>query len=311
MKQIPVWIDCDPGVDDAAAFLLAQSLPELKIVGVSTVAGNAPLDKTTRNALRLRDLMGEDFPVHPGADGPLRRPYLNGADFHGADGLGGAYLPEPSGAPEKLPAWDGLQKAAEEYGEELYVLTMGPLTNLALAFGKYPDLPEKIGKVIMMAGSITKGNRTPCAEYNVYADPEAAQSVFRSGAALTMCGLEVTEEAYLTREDLEKIGTLHTKKSDFFYSASGRILEKNLANGHKGFCVHDAVTVFFAAHPEYFTGASAGVFVETQGELTLGKTVCDLNTDRKFDRKNAFLPLTIDREAFRDALTKAMKDHEL
>ena len=308
MKQIPVWLDCDPGVDDAAAFLLAHSLPEVKIAGVGTVAGNAPLEKTTKNALRLRDLMGEDFPVYPGAEGPLRRPYHDGAAFHGADGLGGAYLPGPSGQPEKTAAWDGLYEAAEKYGKELTVLTMGPLTNMALAFGKYPDLPEKIGKVIMMAGSITRGNRTPCAEYNVYADPEAAQSVFRSGADLVMCGLEVTEQAYLTREELEKIGNLHTPKGNFFCSASGHILEKNLAAGHRGFCVHDAVTVFYAARPECFSGERAGVFVETQGELTLGKTVCDLNSDRKFDVKNVFLPLEIDREAFRDALTEAMKE---
>ena len=308
MKQIPVWLDCDPGVDDAAAFLLAHSLPELKIVGVSTVAGNAPLPVTTRNALRLRDLMGENFPVHPGAEGPLRRPYLNGAAFHGADGLGGAYLPDPTGEPEKTAAWDGLYEAACRYEGELVVLTMGPLTNMALALGKYPDLPGKIKQVIMMAGSITRGNRTPCAEYNVYADPEAAQSVFRSGANLTMCGLEVTEEAYLTREELEEIGNLHTRKGDFFYAASGHILEKNLAAGHKGFCVHDAVTVFYAAHPEQFSGEKAGVFVETQGELTLGKTVCDLNTDRKFDVKNIFLPLKIHREAFKNALIEAMKE---
>ncbi len=305
--KFPVWIDCDPGIDDAAAILMAHSLKDLQIVGISTVAGNSPLDVTTKNALKLGDLAGAAYPVYAGAAKPLFKPYKDGADFHGADGFGGASLPETERSAEAQNAWDGLYAAAKQYPGELELVTMGPLTNIAIALEKYPDLPKLLKRISIMGGSITRGNCTPCAEYNIFTDPEAAQVVFRSGVPVVMCGLEVTEQAYLLTEEWEEIGRMDSEKAQFFHKAAGHILDMNLKNGHEGFCIHDACPVFYLAHPECFEGEECGVFVETQSELTLGKTVCDLYSDKQFDVKNTLVLLKIDRSAFIRALFEALQ----
>lgn len=301
MKRIPIWIDTDPGVDDAAAILVAHRSPALQIVGISTLAGNAPLGVTTHNALALCAFLGADYPVYRGAAQPWLRPYLCGADFHGADGMGGYRLPEPTYEAEKLPMWDALRAAAEASEEPLTVVTLGPLTNLATAFAKYPDLPQKLDRVVMMGGAAVGGNRTPCAEYNIFADPDAALAVFRSGARLVMCGLDVTNGAWLTGDELEAIGR-QGRLGSLLCESSRSILQKNLETGHPGWCIHDTVPVWYLLHPEWFTAREAGVYVETRSELTRGKTVTDLFSDKKFPEKNATVVLSIDRERFTDAM---------
>lgn len=305
MNRLPVWIDGDPGVDDAAAILVAHDREELEIVAISAVAGNAPLDKTTRNALCMCEMLGADYPVYRGASSPLLRKYEDGAEFHGTDGMGGAKLPKTTREAEKEPAWDALYEAAKRYDGKLCVVAMGPLTNIALALSKYPDLKDRLDRIAIMGGSITRGNRTPCAEYNIFADPEAAQILFRSGAKIIMCGLEVTEQAYLNASELEALRS--SERGEFYYQASKKILEKNLEAGHPGFCIHDVCPVLFLAKEEMFSGQWAGVFVETQAELSLGKTVCDLYSDKQFDEKNTFVVLNVDREAFVAAVSRAMK----
>ncbi len=307
MNKIPVWIDCDPGVDDAGAIILASSFPQLQVLGISAVAGNVPLSITTANALKLGDLVGQPYPVYAGADRPLLRPYHDGSEFHGAEGFGDASLPLSSRIPQEEKAWDGLYQAAKKNPGTLELITMGPLTNIAIALEKYPELPSLIHRILMMGGSATRGNRTPCAEYNIFADPEAAQVVFRSGIPIVMCGLEVTEQAYLLPEEWEALSKNPGKRAQFFHKASGHILEKNLQNGHPGFCVHDAVPVFYLVQPESFTAETAGVFVETQAELTLGKTVTDLYSDKQFDIKNTLVVLDLDRKAFISALLAALE----
>ena len=306
MEKLPIWIDCDPGVDDAAALLLAHGLEALEIVGISTVSGNAHVDKTTKNALKLCDLVGASYPVYRGAEKPLFREYHDGAEFHGADGLGGAPLPEPAGDAEKLPAWDGLYAAAQRYAGKLELVTLGPLTNIAIALGKHPDLKDKLHRIVMMGGSATRGNRTPSAEYNIYADPEAAQAVFRSGVSIIMCGLEVTEQAQLLPEEIDRVAEKDTPVTRFFHAAVQDILKKDMERGRKGWCVHDACPIAYLAQPELFAGKEAGVFVETQAELTLGKTVTDLFSDKKFGSKNAVVVLEVDRAAFAALLTETV-----
>ena len=305
MNRLPVWIDGDPGVDDAAAIMVAHDREELKIVAISAVAGNAPLDITTKNALCLCDMLGAEYPVYRGANGPLMRKCEDGAEFHGPDGMGGTNLPDPTRSAENIAAWDALYEAAKKYDGKLEVVAMGPLTNIAIALSKYPDLKDRIHRVAIMGGSVTRGNRTPCAEYNIFADPDAAQIVFRSGVRVVMCPLEVTEQAYLTAEELEALRA--TEKGEFYYQASKHILEKNLEAGHPGFCIHDVCPVLYLAREDIFTGEEAGVFVETQSDLTLGKTVCDLYSDKQFEVKNTFVALNIDRTAFVEAVTRAMQ----
>ena len=307
MNRYPVWIDCDPGVDDAAAIMLASSLEELDILGISAVAGNVPLRHTAPNALKLGDLVGKAYPVYAGADRPLIRPYHDGSEFHGAEGFGTGSLPASSRSLCGEKAWDAIYAAAKVNPGTLELITMGPLTNIAIALETYPDLPKLVHRILMMGGSVTRGNRTPCAEYNIFADPDAAQAVFRSGIPVVMCGLEVTEKAYILPEEWKKLKDSPSPKARFFYEASGHILAKNLENGHPGFCVHDAVPVFYLAHPEYFRGEEAGVFVETQAELTMGKTVCDLYSDKQFEEKNTLVILDINREAFLTALLASLE----
>lgn len=305
-KKIPVWIDCDPGVDDAMALLLAGRLEELELVGISTVNGNVPLAVDTENALRLRELFGLNCPIYAGADRPLLRPCEPGDSFHGPDGLGGATLPPAQGQVEALPAWDALHEAARRYAGELVLLAVGPLTNVAIALGKYSDLPELLRRTVIMGGSATRGNCTPCAEFNIWADPEAAQAVLRAPGEKVLFPLEATEAAYLTQEEIDAFGD-KTPIACFFRAATPELLRKNMEAGQGGWCIHDACTVLYCAHPEVFSGAEAGVYVETQSELTRGKTVTDLFSDKEFERKNCFVLLETDRPAFVRYITNAVR----
>ena len=309
MSRIPVWIDCDTGVDDAAALLTAHRLDALEIVGISTVAGNMALDRTTRNTLKVCELMGADYPVFPGAERPWRRPYEDASKFHGADGLGGAALQEPKRAAQEEAAWDALFRAAEAYAGRLEVVTIGPLTNLATALVKYPQLAKRIRRILMMGGAAVGGNRTPCAEFNIYADPDAAQAVFRSGVPIVMCGLDVTHQAYLTAEEIEALTRQETAVTRFFLASTRRALELNLAAGQPGLCLHDVCPLLYLARPELFEGRQAGVYVETRGELTRGKTVTDLYSDHQFETKNAFVVLKIDRARLLEIVSAALRSY--
>lgn len=306
MKKIPVWIDCDTGIDDAVALLVANRLENLEIVGISTVSGNVQLSKTTSNTLKICDLMGESYPVYPGADKPVLRPYQDAGEFHGKDGLGGAELPEPSREAEKIPMWDALYEAAKKYPGELCLVTVGPMTNFAIALGKYPQLTELLKVHAFMGGATKGGNCSPCAEYNIYADPEAAQIVCRSGMKLVMFPLDVTHLAYLDEAFFGELAAHDTPVTRFVVKSCERALQRNLAAGLGGMAQHDACPLLYLAHPELFAGEEAGVYVETQGELTLGKTVTDLYSDKQFEHHNALVMLKIDRERFTDTVRKAL-----
>lgn len=297
MKKIPVWIDCDTGLDDAAALLVANRMENLEIIGLSTVSGNVDVEKTTRNTLKICDLMGADYPVHPGAARPWLREYRDASLFHGADGLGGAALPEPSRKPEAEPAWDAIYRAALAHSGELALIATGPLTNAATAIAKYPRLRELLSRILIMGGAAVGGNCTPCAEYNIYTDPDAAQAVFRSGIPIVLCPLDVTEKAFVTPEDMAEISKKGSAVTRFFCGATRDAMRLNL-HYSGGLCLHDVCPVLYLARPELFSGEEAGVYVETQGALTLGKTVTDLYSDHQFEEKNAFVVLDVDRRRF-------------
>ena len=196
-KQIPIWIDCDTGTDDTVAIMLAHALPELQIIGLSAVAGNSLLCNTFPNTRRVVHLLGADYPVYPGAERPLvREPHVAGA-FHGENGLGNVQLPLPDTAPEQTPAWDALYEAAARMPGELTLVATGPLTNAAIALTAHPALRSLLRGIALMGGAAVGGNRTPCSEFNIHADPDAAEIVFSSGIPIVMCGLDVTEQALL------------------------------------------------------------------------------------------------------------------
>ena len=216
MRKV-VW-DMDPGIDDALALILALKSPEVQVLGITTVAGNAPLEMTSANARRVLECLDAgSIPVAMGAATPLNHPLEDALSYHGPDGLGGCGLPSPKLALHPAKAWDFLARSVLDAPGEVTLLATGPLTNLAHAFELHPELPELLAKLVLMGGAYSltpygKGNRTPFAEFNIWQDPEAAHIVFNSGADIFAVGLDVTMDpaACLNSQHLEQIKTRHT-----------------------------------------------------------------------------------------------------
>lgn len=304
-ERRPVVLDCDPGIDDAVALLLAARAPELEIRAVTTAAGNVGLDKTSLNARRILTLAGVELPVFAGAAGPLCGPVVTADEVHGSDGLLGIPVPEPNFPMRSGLAWDALYQEAVDCGGELEVVATGPLTNLGVALAKYSDLPGLIRRVVLMGGSTDFGNTTPAAEFNIYADPEAAEMVFRSGIPVVMCGLDVTHQAYLTVEEVGYLEGLGTPQALF----AARTMRHGLA-WHERFRVpgvpmHDPCAMMYVLEQGLFTSLPCWVGVECRGNLTRGKTVTDAYSDAKRE-PNTQLLTGINREAFAQALLERL-----
>ena len=311
MSRIPVWIDTDTGVDDAVALLTAVDLEKkglLEIRGISAVCGNAALDKTFENARNVMYLAGrEDVPVFPGAEKPLLVELSTAPYFHGEDGLGGAKIPPSPAVRESTPACDALYSCATECAGELELILLGPETNAAIALRKHPDLPKYLKRILIMGGAEVGGNKTPAAEYNIWADPHGAQVVFKSGIPIVMCGLDVTMQAQLLPEEMQEIESYESRGCRLFRESTVSAKELYRQFGLEGFFVHDACPILYAVYPEKFQGEPSGVFVETRGSITRGKTVCDRITDRKFGVRNAVIVRGIDRAWFSGIIASALK----
>lgn len=294
-KKIPVIIDCDPGCDDTAALLLAFRCPELDIRAITTVSGNVSLDKTTYNALRVAEAIGTGVPVAAGADRPMLREPVYAPHVHGEDGLLGIGLPAPKKQTSGKHAWDVIYEEAVAQKGELELIAVGPLTNLGIALGKYNDLAGLIKRIVIMGGAGQGGNVTPCAEFNIYVDPEAAAIVFRSGIPLCVCGLDVTLKAYLTAGEIKEIKALDTPQAKLFAAVTEQNCEKIFCR--EGAPLHDPAAVLFAAYPGLFTAQRCWMGVETAGTITRGKTVTDCWSDAQKEA-NVDLVLDVDREKF-------------
>ncbi len=279
MSPLPIVIDCDPGADDAIALLLALASPdELDVVGVSTVAGNVGLDRTSDNARRICDLAGrDDVPVHAGCPGSILRPRSDARHVHGETGLDGADLPPAAGAIADRHAVDFLIETCAARPGDVTLCAMGPLTNVALAMIKDPGIIDNIDEIVLMGGAIAAGNVTPSAEFNIFVDPHAAAVVFACGAPLTMIGLDVTHQAIVTPERLDAVRAIDTSVGR---AAAGLLdhyhrvdLERH---GVPGSPLHDPCVIAYLLRPELFSGREAFVEVETRSEATMGRTVVDL-----------------------------------
>ena len=297
MNPIPVILDCDPGVDDAIAFLLARQLPQLNVLAITSVAGNVGLEHTTYNALGLVEFLDWDVPVYRGAAGPIFRRRVEAAQVHGSNGMAGFDLPHSRHEVEGVNAWDAIHQYALEQQGMLEIIAIGPLTNLAMAFLNYPDLPSLIKRIVIMGGATGMGNATPAAEFNIYADPEAADIVFCSGVPVHMCGLDMTMKALMTPAELEQVAALGSKQAVFFRDVVQNIVGFMKRIGITGINMHDPAAVLYAADDSIFTAYPAGIRVETKGSITQGKTVTDLFSDAKWP-KNGFAVMDIDRDAF-------------
>ena len=270
-----VIIDTDPGVDDALALLLALRSPELKIEGITPVAGNVPLELTLPNALRMVEIAGRaDIPVAAGAKKPLVRRLVTAAYAHGENGLGGAVFPEPKIKPVAEPAAEFIGQVVRKYPGEVTLITLGPLTNVAAALNSDPELAGRVKSLVMMGGSLSGGNITPAAEFNIYVDPEAARIVFQSGIPVTMVGLDVTRRTSLTEEH---VGVLEAGQSAVSQAAAKIARNALEHNRQQGFLVgpnmHDSLAVAAFLDPAVVQLKDYYVDVETAGELTAGETL--------------------------------------
>ncbi|HYX76687.1 MAG TPA: nucleoside hydrolase [Gaiellaceae bacterium] len=295
----PVLLDCDPGHDDAIALLLALASPELELLGVTTVAGNQTVEKTTANAIRILELVGSDVPVAAGAGRPLvREPYV-AAYVHGETGLDGPDLPPAQRAPVEQHAVDFL---AERIDGTTLVAT-GPLTNIALLLARYEQArPERI---VLMGGAIAEGNVTPAAEFNIWADPEAAARVFSSGLDVTMIGLDVTHQALLTdvhasqlREN-GRVGNVVADLLDFYGAFHEQVYD------FEGSPIHDAVAVAQVIRPELLELRELNVEIEHESELSRGRTAVDL-WKRTGRDANARVAVGIDAAGFIELLLERL-----
>src|ERR1700730_7287507 len=270
-----VIIDTDPGVDDALALLLAMRSPEVKIEAITAVAGNVPLELTLPNALRMVEIAGRtDIPVAGGAKAPLVRRLVTAAYAHGENGLGGAVFPEPKIKPVSEPAAQFIQQLVRKHPGEVTLMTVGPLTNVATALNSDPELAAMVKSLVMMGGSLSGGNVTPAAEFNVYVDPEAARIVFQSGIPITMVGLDVTRKTSLTEDHVRLLEAAQNPVSQ----AAAKIARNAINhNREQGFLVgpnmHDSLVVAGFLDPSLLKWKQYYVDVETVGELTAGETL--------------------------------------
>jgi inosine-uridine nucleoside N-ribohydrolase len=270
-----VIIDTDPGVDDAFALLLAMCSPELKIEGITPVAGNVPLELTLPNALRMVEIANRpDIPVAVGARAPLMRRLVTATYAHGENGLGGAVFPEPKLKPIAETASVFIRQIVRKYPGEVTLITLGPQTNLATALASDPELAGMIKGVIMMGGSLSGGNVTPAAEFNVYVDPEASRMVFQSGIAVTMVGLDVTRKTALTDAHVKIFEAAGTAVSLAAAKIARNDIDLNRREGNaSGPNMHDSLALASFLDPSLLTWKDYYVDVETQGELTAGETL--------------------------------------
>ena len=292
-----IVLDCDPGHDDAIALLLALASPEVELLGVTTVAGNQTLEKTTANAIRVLEFVGRDIPVAAGADRPLVRNQVVASNVHGETGLDGPDLPPARASPIEQHAVDFLAEQIREHDGAITLVPTGPLTNVALLLALHPDArPERI---VLMGGAIAEGNVTPAAEFNIWCDPEAAARVFASGIDVTMIGLDVTHEALFTPAHVSRLeGEVGEMVSELmrFYGEFHRTVYN-----FDGSPIHDAVAVAHVLRPDLVRTEHLNTEIDVESELCRGRTVVDV-WRRSGREPNSHVGVEIDADGFLELL---------
>ena len=291
---INIIMDTDPGIDDAAALTMAINDPQINLKLVTAVAGNVTVDKTTANALKIVHFFGKDqeIPVAAGAKQPLIKPFEDAARIHGESGMPGYDFGNDYGQPIKKTAVEALRDEIMASDEPITLIPTGSYTNIALLFSEYPEVKENIKEIIAMGGTLSKGNMTSAAEFNVFTDPHAAKIMYDSGIPIVMVGLDVTLKALLTPETMDKLGTM---------GRSGKMLQALVThyndgddNGHP---MHDVNTIFYLLHPEAMTTEEMWVDVQTEGPA-MGETVGDIRGAYHDGKTNAKVCVDIDAAAF-------------
>lgn len=306
-----IIMDCDPGHDDAIALLLASRSDDLKILGVTTVAGNSELENTTKNARKILDYAGvTDVDVYPGCDKPMMRSLyrLTGAIIHGEDGLGGPKIPEPITPVKEEHGVDFIIRMLRESDEKITLIPTGPLTNIAMALIKAPDIKEKIDRIIIMGGAVMDpGNITSAAEFNIYVDPEAAKIVFASGCNIYLNTLDISMKAVFYEEDIEalraqgdKVSDIVARLLDFFASTHVKHF------GFKACPVHDALCVGVLIDENLIEYQKTFLDISVNDPLTLGETVADL-WGITGNEPNCYISTKVDQKLFVKMIQEHMK----
>jgi len=303
----PIILDCDPGHDDAMAILLAAAHPQIELLGITTVSGNGSLEKVTYNAQRICALANIVVPIARGAENSIAGKASAAPSIHGTSALDGAQLPEPTFEISKLSAVELMAKLVNECDRKVTLIPTGPLTNVAMFLQAHPELHDRIEHISFMGGSTDRGNWTPYAEFNIWADPEAADIVMQSGLPIIMSGLNVTHQALATPEVLARISALDTPLAHIivellnFFAQTYRDVF-----GMPDPPVHDPVALAIIIDMSVAKLISAPVAIELAGTLTRGATVVDLygNTGQQ---KNVDVVMELDVEKFWDLMISAIE----
>ncbi|MCY3851543.1 MAG: nucleoside hydrolase [Acidimicrobiaceae bacterium] len=273
LTPVPMLVDCDPGLDDAIALLTAAHFADL--VGITTVDGNVGIDYTTRNALAVAQIAGLDVEVHRGAARPLADQSRGARHVHGATGLGNVELPEITRSVESEDAVGFIIETSHRV-EGLHLVAVGPLTNVAEALHRDASLPERLEGLTIMGGAAVGGNVTAAAEFNIWADPEAADTVFRLGGDITMVGLDVTQQVLLRPAQVDQMSAARTPAAALAAELLDYAIDRSLElRGWAGAPIHDACAVLAVTHPQLFDGRRQPVDIELTGAHTRGMTVVD------------------------------------
>lgn len=299
-------IDCDPGHDDALAIMTALATPkEFNILGITTIGGNQTLKKVTENAKNILSFLEVEVPLAAGQKGPLVKPLQTAPEAHGASGMDGPYF---DGANYPICSTSGVRFLAEkilENKENVSLVALGPLTNIALLIKSYPEVIPRIDEISLMGGGIHHGNQTPLAEFNIYVDPEAAEIVFQSGIPIIMSGLDVTEKAEIMIDEINhlkdkgKVSHLAYELLSF-YNQSGRQF------GFINSPIHDLCAVVYLLKPELFKGSFADIHVITDDSPARGLTYGDFRMTAS-DPKNTLVLYDVDRKKFIETLTNSLE----
>lgn len=308
-----ILIDTDPGVDDAFAIFLAMRSPELHVEAITTVCGNVPVTQATQNLLTILEVLDLDaFPlIAQGEAQPLVKPLVTAAHVHGEDGLGNTsqlrsadgnlLYPPVNTEVASISAVDLILEMAARYPDELVIVTLGPLTNIAKAIHKDASKMQRLQKIVMMGGVFEEyGNVTTTAEFNIFVDPHAAHEVFHFDVPMHIVPLDATHQVILTGERLyAEVDKREGKVSHFLKDSTQACMEFYRQHvGFWGFHIHDALPIGMLTHPDYFESVDTYIQVETEGTLTNGMTIADLRRERQPSNPNAQVCVKVAAEAF-------------
>lgn len=310
MEKTKIILDCDPGHDDAVAILLAGSSEAVDLLGITVVAGNQTLEKTAKNALRVVQWLGLDVPVYAGCGQPMIREKVIAGDIHGESGLDGPVFPPLDRDVQPMHAVEYMIRTLLASDGDITVVTTGPMTNLAMAMRMEPRIVEKIQRIVLMGGSYQNGNVTPAAEFNIFADADAAYVCFTSGRPITMVGLDVTRKVLCYPEIVERMAKVGNKASRLFVDLMGHFCKtQKEIFGWEGGPLHDPVTVAALIDPTLLTTKPMNAQIENRSVQSYGRTNCDFFGYLQLPA-TADVAIDIDVEKFWDIVEQGIRNYD-